>query len=180
MPRSIGRRKSVTPKADPAAEGVGTSLKLWVTLTRAQAALAAHAEGDIKRDGLTIGEFAVLELLYHKGRTLLGEIQRKVLVSSGGITFLVDRLVKKGLLERQTCPGDRRARYAALTAEGENVIRRMFPRHASHMAAAMGALTLEEQRQLTVLTKRLGLGAVARQDSSVPPSKRRKTNRRFA
>ena len=136
-----------------------TALKLWVVLNKAHAAISAHAQDDIRSSGLTIGEFGVLEMLHHKGPTLLGEIQRRVLVSSGGITFLVDRLEKKGLVERQNCPTDRRARYAVLTPAGDALIRRMFPVHASRIADAMSALSEEEQLMATDLIRRLGLAA---------------------
>lgn len=136
-----------------------TALKLWVVLTKAFAAISAHAQDDVKSSGLTSGEFGVLEMLHHKGPTLLGEIQRRVLVSSGGITFLVDRLEKKGLVERQNCPTDRRARYAVLTPAGEALIRRIFPTHAERIAEAMSALTEDEQRKATDLLKRLGITA---------------------
>jgi MarR family 2-MHQ and catechol resistance regulon transcriptional repressor len=136
-----------------------TALKLWVVLTKAYAAVSAHAQDDVKSSGLTSGEFGVLEMLHHKGPTLLGEIQRRVLVSSGGITFLVDRLEKKGLVERQNCPTDRRARYAVLTPAGDALIRRIFPTHADRIADAMSALTADEQRMATDLLKRLGITA---------------------
>jgi MarR family 2-MHQ and catechol resistance regulon transcriptional repressor len=104
-------------------------------------------------------EFGILEVLYHKGPLLLGEIQRKVLVTSGGITYLVDRLVQKGLVERQECPGDRRARYAVLTPAGTELISRIFPDHARVIAKAVGALSPTEQLEATAMMRRLGLGA---------------------
>lgn len=137
------------------------ALKLWVTLARAYAAVNEHAVNDVRGEGLSIGEFAVLELLYHRGQTLLGEIQKRILVSSGGITFLVDRLVEKGLVERRDCPDDRRARYAALTREGTRVMRKIFPRHAARIAQAMQGLDDREQRDATRLLKQLGLAAAA-------------------
>lgn len=137
------------------------ALKLWVTLARAYAAVNEHAINDVRGEGLSIGEFAVLELLYHRGQTLLGEIQKRILVSSGGITFLVDRLVEKGLVERRDCPDDRRARYAALTREGTRMMRRIFPRHAARIAQAMQGLDDREQRDATRLLKQLGLAAAA-------------------
>lgn len=137
------------------------ALKLWVTLARAYAAVNEHAINDVRGEGLSIGEFAVLELLYHRGQTLLGEIQKRILVSSGGITFLVDRLVEKGLVERRDCPDDRRARYAALTREGTRVMRKLFPRHAARIARAMQGLDDREQRDATRLLKQLGLAAAA-------------------
>jgi MarR family 2-MHQ and catechol resistance regulon transcriptional repressor len=130
-----------------------------VVLSRAHAALAAVAEADVARHGLSLAEFGVLEALYHRGPMLLGEVQRRILVSSGGITFLVDRLTAKGLVERRQCATDRRARYAALTAAGEALIGSIFPEHAAAVAGAMGALTEAEQRVAAGLVKRLGLGA---------------------
>ena len=97
--------------------------------------------------------------MYHVGRLLLGELQQKVLVSSGGITYLVDRLEQKGLVERQECPGDRRARYAALTPEGERVIGRIFPGHARQIARAVSGLTAAERAQATALLRKLGTAA---------------------
>ena len=137
------------------------ALKLWVVLARAHAAVHEQAVADVKEDGLSIGEFAVLELLYHRGQTLLGEIQKRILVSSGGITFLVDKLVDKGLVERRDCEDDRRARYAALTREGTRLMKRIFPRHAARIAQAMGGLDAAEQRQATRLLKMLGLAAAS-------------------
>jgi MarR family transcriptional regulator, 2-MHQ and catechol-resistance regulon repressor len=135
------------------------ALKLWVTLARAYAAIAREAQDDVRADSLSIGEFAVLELLFHKGPTLLGEIQKGILVSSGGITYLVDKLVQKGVVERRGSPNDRRARYAALTRDGERLMRRIFPRHARRITRAMRALSPAQQREVTQLLKVLGLGA---------------------
>jgi MarR family transcriptional regulator, 2-MHQ and catechol-resistance regulon repressor len=133
------------------------ALKLWVVLARAYAAVAREVDADIGRHGLTTTEFGILEALHHKGPLLLGEIQRKVLVTSGGITYLVDRLVAKGLVRREPSPHDRRARYAVLTAEGETLIRGIFPSHAAYVTRLMNGLSGEEQTQATALLRKLGL-----------------------
>lgn len=142
-------------------DDVDAALNLWVVINRAHAAITAHAQRDIAQHGLSEAEFGVLELLFHKGPLLLGDIQRRVLVSSGGITFLVDKLTAKGLVERRECPGDRRARFAALTKEGERLLTRVFPAHAECMAKVLGGLTREEQEQATDLLRRLGTSAAA-------------------
>lgn len=151
MPASAARMRR--PRSEDGA------LKLWVVLSRAFAAIARHAEADVARHGLTGTEFAILEALYHVGPLLLGELQRKILVSSGGVTYLVDRLEEKGLVERQECPSDRRARYAALTADGERLVGRIFPEHARHIARAMSGLTAGETAQATALLRMLGTSA---------------------
>lgn len=135
------------------------ALRLWVILSRAHSAIAAHATADVARHGLTLAEFAILEALYHRGPMLLGEVQRRILVSSGGITFLVDRLTAKGLVERRTCEADRRARYAALTDRGEELVAEIFPTHAAAVTRAMAALAPDEQHGIADALKALGRDA---------------------
>ena len=140
-------------------EASSSALRLWVIMSRAHSAIAAHASADVARHGLTLAEFGILEALYHRGPMLLGEVQRRILVSSGGITFLVDRLTAKGLVERRTCQEDRRARYAALTPAGTELVAKIFPEHAALLTQVMEGLTVEEQGTAADLMRALGLFA---------------------
>ena len=139
--------------------GEAAALRLWVILSRAHEAIGRHAEADVARHGLTIAEFGILEALYHLGPMLLGELQRKILVSSGGVTYLVDRLEKRGLVRRDPCPEDRRARYATLTTEGKRLVARIFPDHARAIERAVSGLTRSDRERATVLLKQLGRAA---------------------
>jgi len=140
------------------------ALKLYVVLVRATTAVNRRVEDEIRGHDLTATEFGILEALYHKGPLLLGDLQKKILLSSGGVTYTVDRLAEKGLVERRECESDRRARYAALTPKGEAVIARIFPDHAGRIDDALSVLTAREQEELTVLLKKLGLSAGAEAD----------------
>jgi len=143
-----------------------TALKLLVVMSRALNAVTEHVwKDDMERHGITPTEFAILEALYHKGPLLLGEVQRKILVTSGGITYLVDRLVEKGLVKREQCPEDRRARYAVLTPAGQALIKKIFPAHAARIEQAMSGLTQAEQREATALLRKLGLAVASRTES---------------
>ena len=137
-------------------EQTDRALKLWVVLSRAHAAVAAHSQADIARSGLTPMEFGIMEALHHKGPMLLGEVQKKILVTSGGVTYLVDRLAAKGLVERQRCDRDRRAYYAALTPAGQELIREIFPKHAEAIRLAMSGLTEPEKDEAIGLLRTLG------------------------
>src|SRR5688500_6229237 len=132
------------------------ALKLWVVLSRAHAAVAAHSQADIARSGLTPMEFGILEALHHKGPMLLGEVQKKILVTSGGVTYLVDRLAARELVERRRCESDRRAYYAALTPAGEELIREIFPRHAQALRHALAGLDEAEKDEAIGLLRTLG------------------------
>ena len=142
-----------------ATEAQATALKLWVVLARAMSSVQAHLQESVTRHDLTLTEFAILEVLYHKGPLLLGEVQRRILVSSGGVTYLVDRLTQKGLVERRDCPQDRRARYAALTPAGVELIERVFPAHAACIEKAVSGLDTEQQRVAIDLLRTLGRSA---------------------
>lgn len=152
---------SIDPAPLPTDPPTATALKLFVVLSRAVEAVAAHTEASVTAHGLTITEFAILEALYHKGPMLLGEVQRKILLSSGGITFLVDKLEGRGLVKRTLCERDRRARYAELTPDGHALIARIFPLHAEAIRRAMSGLGLADQREAIALLKTLGREAEA-------------------
>ena len=134
-------------------EETAQALRTWIALARAHNAVAQLATADVARHGLTTAEFGVLEVLYHKGPMLLNEVQRRILVSSGGITYLVDRLEKRGLVERRDCPGDRRARLAALTAQGESLVAAIFPQHAEVIRGALAGLTEQEKEEAARLLR---------------------------
>lgn len=144
--------------------GQALALKLWVVLSRAQNALEERLQASVASHHLTLTEFGILEVLFHKGPLLLGEVQKRILVSSGGVTYLVDRLEKKGLVVRRECPGDRRARYAALTDDGQAVIEAVFPQHAEYIETLMAPLSEAEQRIAVTLLRRLGRAAMEHPD----------------
>ena len=136
-------------------------LKLWIVLARAYRAVEDRAAADAARHGLTLAEFGVLEALYHKGPLLLGELQERILVSSGGITYLIDRLDRRGLVRRERCPDDGRARFARLTGAGRALVESAFPEHAAVIAEALGGLSRAEQQDAVRLLRALGRHAAA-------------------
>lgn len=164
IPPTEAREPALAPKAKRSKpeKAEATALKAWVVLARAYLAISRHVEADVARHGLTTSEFGILEALYHKGPLLLGDLQKKVLVTSGGMTYLVDRLESKGLVARESFPGDKRARYAVLTAQGSALIRRIFPAHARRLTRVLDALSPKEQKRLTELLRTLGKGAEKR------------------
>src|SRR5947207_7761396 len=124
------------------------ALKLFVVLTRASNAITRAIHDQVDLGGLTDTEFAILEVLYHRGPLLLGDVQKKILLSSGGVTYTVDRLAEKGFVERRECERDRRARYAALTAKGQALMGKIFPGHAGHIEDTMAVLSASEQEHV--------------------------------
>ncbi|MBB6733157.1 MarR family winged helix-turn-helix transcriptional regulator [Cohnella zeiphila] len=135
------------------------ALQLYITLSRASQWVNAHADRDIKRHGLNRTEFGVLELLYHKGSQPIQQIGSKVLMSSGNITYVVDKLEHKGYVRRNVSTEDRRLIFAEITDAGCAFIEEVFPSHARIIEQAVAGLSPEEQREAARLLKKLGLYA---------------------
>src|SRR5579864_5657109 len=99
---------------------------VWLLLWKATTTLEAHAQRSVQGLGMCQSDFAVLEALLHKGPLPVNAIGKKVLLTSGSMTAAVDRLGRRGLVERRNDPNDRRARVVHLTPEGRKLIRALF------------------------------------------------------
>src|SRR5699024_5964448 len=121
------------------------SLKLFIVINRALEELRKKATEDVKRHGLNLTEFAVLELLFHKGSQPIQVIGKKVLLASSSITYVIDKLEGKNLITRQECPKDRRVIHVTLTDDGESLIKGIFPEHRQAIANMFANLSIEEK-----------------------------------
>ncbi|WP_077625228.1 MarR family winged helix-turn-helix transcriptional regulator [Sediminibacillus massiliensis] len=135
------------------------SLKLFVVLSKAYRSIADQVEADIRKKGLNPTEFGVLELLYHQGDQALQKIGDKILLASGSITYVVDKLEKKGYLIRKPSESDRRITYASITDKGREFLHDIFPDHWEQIEAITGGLDTEEKQTAIQLLKKLGLYA---------------------
>lgn len=143
--------------------GVHVFLVLWKALRAAQ----GYAEKSIAELEMCGSDFAVLEALLHKGPLPVNEIGKKVLLTSGSITVAVDRLEKKGLVERRAHGTDRRARIVHLTKAGRKLIIRVYADHAADMERlAAASLTRAERKTLIELLKKIGYEAAAASEQS--------------
>ncbi|GGG20325.1 MarR family transcriptional regulator [Lysinibacillus alkalisoli] len=137
-------------------EEIKQSLKLYIVLSRAHKVIDEESHSFFQANGVNPTEFAVLELLYHKGRQPLQQIGSKILLASGSITYVVDKLEKRGYLNRVSCPNDRRVTYAEISEEGHAFMAKIFPQHERVLHELMGALNDEEKEQAIALLKKLG------------------------
>jgi MarR family 2-MHQ and catechol resistance regulon transcriptional repressor len=135
------------------------SLKLFIVLSRAYRSVSDQVNKSIQSFGVNPTEFAVLELLYHKGDQPLQQIGEKILLASGSITYVVDKLENKRLIVRKACEKDRRVTYASITEKGRTFIEKVFPEHAQTIHEIVSGLTAEEKEQAISLLKKLGYGA---------------------
>ena len=140
----------------------GSGVHVFLVLWKAARAVQGYAEKSISELELCASDFAVLEAVLHKGPLPINEIGKKVLLTSGSITVAVDRLEKKGLVERRAHGTDRRARIVHLTKEGRKLITRAYADHAADMEQlASTSLTATERVTLIRLLKKIGYQAAS-------------------
>ncbi|MDW7671668.1 MAG: MarR family transcriptional regulator [Bacillota bacterium] len=143
----------------PTQEHINESLKLFVVLSRAAKAVSDRIEENIRSYGLNSTEFAVLELLYHKGSQSIQIIGKKVLIASSSITYVVDKMVSRGYVSRTASPYDRRVIFAELTPEGKDLMDRIFPGHALAIHRILEGVPSHEKPDMIEQLKKIGFYA---------------------
>src|SRR5437773_7282538 len=113
---------------------------LWLVMMKAFRTLERLATRSIESAEVGLSDFAVLEMLLHKGPQPVNEIGRRIELTSGAITTAVDRLESRGLVKREAHQSDRRARIVHLTAAGEQQAAKVFASHKAAMDLAASAL----------------------------------------
>jgi MarR family transcriptional regulator, 2-MHQ and catechol-resistance regulon repressor len=136
-----------------------SGVHLWLVLMKAHRSMVRHAERNIVALDMCISDFGVLEVLLHKGPQSVGEIGRRVELTSGSITTAIDRLEQRGLVARAAHASDRRARVVHLTPDGKAHITKEFARHKNAMDRAAQGLSKTERGTLVELLKKLGTTA---------------------
>lgn len=135
------------------------ALSAFINFVRATDSVVARLDNQIEMSGLTHGQFAVLEALFHLGSLNQSDLARKLLRSGGNVTVVIDNLEKRGLVHRERQKQDRRMVAVSLTGSGRRLIARIFPQHAEAITAEMSRLSREEQELLRALCRKLGRGA---------------------
>jgi len=151
---------ATTSSEPPTADALtDRELRAWRGLLRAHAALTKALGADLEREhNLPLTSYEVLMNLHHApGRRMrMSELACCVILSRSGLTRLVDRLAREGLLEREACDDDARGAFAVLTAEGGA---RVAAARRTHLAGIrrrfLERLSGEEQEALGAIWERV-------------------------
>ncbi|CAM4512531.1 MarR family transcriptional regulator [Paenibacillus macerans] len=139
-------------------EEIGTdlSMHLYRVFAKSFKSVNEHAVTGSKIQGFNPTAFAVLEVLYYKGSQPIQQIGAKLLLQSGNVTYVIDKLETAGLLHRTPCPRDRRVIYAELTSKGQALMDQLYPEFANRIDYALSGLNDEEKHIMIDLLKKMG------------------------
>ena len=129
-----------------------TELGAWRGFLRAHAALVRDLDAELQSaHGLSLSSYEVLLLLAGASRRQLRmtELANATLITLGGVTRLVDRLEREGLVQREKCSSDARGINAVLTSAGLEKLREAGPTHRAGIRRRfLSQLTVAQQEQL--------------------------------
>jgi len=102
-------------------------LNTVITLTQVNSYFAKVLNENISKFGLNLTDFSVLDLLFQKGEQTTQKIGEKMLITSGSITYIVNKLEKMELICRNKSEIDKRITYIKLTKKGRETIFELLP-----------------------------------------------------
>jgi DNA-binding MarR family transcriptional regulator len=121
-------------------------LRLWLRLLTCTTMIETEVRRRLRREfGETLPRFDLMAQLerVETGMTL-GEVSKRMMVSAGNVTSLVERLVQSGYLERRTAPNDRRSQLVRLSDKGRAHFGRLAKAHETWVAELLAGLSERE------------------------------------
>ncbi len=137
----------------------GLDLRVWLRLLTCSTLIERQVRQRLREQfDITLPRFDLLAQLDRAPDGLtMGTLSRRLMVSNGNVTGLIDRLVAEGLVERQPAPGDRRAQFVRMTQHGKRAFDQMTPAHAAWIDEMFGGLSRSDKTALYQLLGRLKL-----------------------
>jgi DNA-binding MarR family transcriptional regulator len=140
-------------------------LAAWRGMLRVHASLTKALDAELLREhDLPLSSYEVLLFVSEapEGRLRMSDLADGVLLSRSGLTRLVDRMERDGLLERRRCDEDQRGSYAVITESGRELFDRARRTHLDGVRQRfLERLSPEEQRALGALWERVLPGAAS-------------------
>jgi DNA-binding MarR family transcriptional regulator len=113
-------------------------VRAWRGMLRVHASLTKALDAQLEAaHGLPLSSYEVLMFLADapEERMRMSDLASSIILSRSGLTRLVDRLEREGLLERQSCPSDARGAFAKLTPAGREKLRAARSTHLDGVRA---------------------------------------------
>lgn len=127
------------------------SMAVYISMSRVINTLRRENNKLILKHNLTLGQFAVMEALYSKGRLSTGEVMEKILSTSGNIPVIVKNLEKDGFITRNQDESDKRRYILDLTDKGKNLMDEIVPENLKFMDELISLWDDEDKEELIIL-----------------------------
>ncbi len=128
----------------------------WIYILRIYTLVARCADQELKKKGVTLSRFDVIaQLGIREECCTQGDLCDELLVTKGHVSGLLDKMVKEGLMTRETDPSNRRCNRVQLTPRGRRIFQEMIPCRDSCVERMFSQLRRREQITLKDLLGKL-------------------------
>lgn len=129
------------------------SIRTWLRLLSCETVIEQRLRSLFRTHfSVTLPQFDVLSELERSGRKMtMSELSRKLMVSNGNVTGVIDRLEKTGFVTRERAEHDRRIQYIELTPRGRTEFDDMARHHEDWLAELFAELSLADMAELQQL-----------------------------
>lgn len=131
-------------------------MKVFIGMSRVMKSITRESDKLFGTFDLTRGQFAVLEVLYHKGAMSIGRVADRILTTSGNIPVIIRNLEKRELLTKHRDEYDKRKWNLKLTGAGRELVSRVYPLNEEIIKRHMAMFSADEQRMMVNCFKRIG------------------------
>ena len=125
-------------------ERTDKSMQTWMQIVRAFTKIRTKELKYINACGLSMNQFEVLEVLYHRGDLAVGAITKLIMSTPGNVTVVVKNLTRDGLVQTMPSSEDSRVRIVTITEKGNAIIAGMFTQHSANLKSYFEVLSDEE------------------------------------
>jgi MarR family transcriptional regulator, 2-MHQ and catechol-resistance regulon repressor len=127
----------------------------FLLLMQTSKAIQERIRDEMSKNNLSITEFSVLEVLFYQGKQTIQQIGNRILISSGSMTYVIDKLEQKGIIKRNDCREDRRVIHITLTAEGMDMMENIMPKYQDMVASFFGDLNGDESELMVIFLQKV-------------------------
>lgn len=120
------------------------SMQTWMQLFRAFYKINAKELKYLSDNSLTMNQFKVLEVLYHRGNLNIGSITKLTMSTPGNITVVIKNLKRDGWIHQISKDIDKRVTLLSISQKGKDLMQKVFPQHAENLRESFEVLSDEE------------------------------------
>ena len=145
-PSRSGSNRAILDLETRAQKGDHQALRLWLRLLTCTVRIEKQIRIGLRREfGTTLPRFDLMAQLERAPDGLqMGELSRRMLVTGGNVTGIVDQLERVGLIARTEDPADRRVYRVKLTKEGRRLFAQMAAEHEAWIVELLAGIPKRE------------------------------------
>lgn len=132
-------------------------LNVFINLIKTESMLVKYLNRSLSGYNLNMTDFSVIDLLFQKGEQTIQKIAEKIMITSGSITYVVNKLERMELISRRKDVNDSRISHIKLTPYGKEVLISILPLQMEKIREIFSELTENDLTLLNNILKKINI-----------------------